>query len=58
MAIRVDLRQAFATFKKKGKKRRNAELTRLLAKLLTGGGKSYNSASSGTNTTPASSTRT
>ncbi|WP_371228082.1 ParB/RepB/Spo0J family partition protein [Roseovarius sp. 2305UL8-3] len=33
----VDLKKAFATFKKKGKIFRNAELTRLLAKLLTGG---------------------
>lgn len=33
----VDLKKAFATFKKKGKKHRDAELTRLLAKLLTGG---------------------
>ena len=33
----VDLKKAFATFKKKGKEHRNAELTRLLAKLLTGG---------------------
>ena len=33
----VDLKKAFATFKKKGKKHRDAELTRLLAKLLIGG---------------------
>lgn len=33
----VDLKKAFATFKKKGKKHRDAKLTRLLAKLLTGG---------------------
>ncbi len=33
----VDLKKAFATFKKKGRKHREAELTRLLAKLLTGG---------------------
>ena len=33
----VDLKKVFATFKKKGKKHRDAELTRLLAKLLTGG---------------------
>ncbi|MEO1638654.1 MAG: ParB N-terminal domain-containing protein [Pseudomonadota bacterium] len=32
----VDLKKVFATFKKKGKKHRDAELTRLLAKLLTG----------------------
>ena len=33
----MDLKKAFATFKKKGKKHRDAELTSLLAKLLTGG---------------------
>ena len=33
----VDLSKAFKTFKKKGKKHRNAELTRHLAKVLTGG---------------------
>ncbi|MGR3512139.1 MAG: ParB/RepB/Spo0J family partition protein [Paracoccaceae bacterium] len=33
----VDLKKAVATFKKKGKKHRDAELTRQLAKLLTGG---------------------
>lgn len=33
----VDLKKAFASFKKKGKKSRDAELTRQLAKLLTGG---------------------
>ena len=33
----VDLKKAFGTFRKKGKKHRNAELNRLLAKLLTGG---------------------
>ena len=33
----VDLKKAFASFKKKGKKHRDAELTRHLAKLLTGG---------------------
>jgi len=33
----VDLKKAFASFKKKGKKHRDAELSRLLAKLLTGG---------------------
>lgn len=33
----VDLKKAFAAFKKKGKKSRDAELTRQLAKLLTGG---------------------
>jgi ParB family transcriptional regulator, chromosome partitioning protein len=33
----VDLKKVFARFKKRGKKHRDAELTRLLAKLLTGG---------------------
>ena len=33
----VDLKKAFASFKKKGTKHRDAELTRQLAKLLTGG---------------------
>jgi ParB family chromosome partitioning protein len=33
----VDLKNAFASFKKKGKKHRDAELIRHLAKLLTGG---------------------
>jgi len=33
----VDLKKTFAAFKKKGKKFRDAELTRQLAKLLTGG---------------------
>lgn len=33
----VDLKKAFASFKKKGKKHRDAELTRHLAKLLTAG---------------------
>ena len=33
----VDLKKAFAAFKKKGKKFRDAELTRQLSKLLTGG---------------------
>ena len=33
----VDLKKAFGTFRKKGKKHRNAELNRQLAKLLTGG---------------------
>lgn len=33
----VDLKKAFASFKKKGQKHRAAELTRHLAKLLTGG---------------------
>ncbi len=33
----LDLKKAFTTFKKKGKKHRDAELTRMLAKLLIGG---------------------
>ena len=37
----VDLEKAFATFKKKGKKFRDAELTRQLAKLLTGGDENF-----------------
>ena len=37
----VDLKKAFTTFKKKGKKFRDAELTRQLAKLLTGGDNTF-----------------
>lgn len=37
----VDLKKAFASFKKKGKKHRDAELTRQLAKLLTGGDEAF-----------------
>lgn len=40
-AWNVDLPNAFAAFKKKGKKYRDRELTRQLAKILTGGGDDF-----------------